>query len=380
MRYPYGIKKLNQNQWRVRVTMRTAHGRLERSRRVTGTLDDAKACYRALQDEVASQASAAASETRLTLGDYAAQWIERKANGLKPSTLAKYLVNLERHILPQLGDCWLDELRPRDVANFVAKDPGSAHSRRGRLALLRQLARDSVADGYTERDWVARVRAPAAPCIYDEENPNLLTAEQLARLLKAVPSTWRCAVTLLALTGLRWGEVSALHWADIDLEHGRLRIRRGNWRGHEQTPKTRAAQRVVPLVQELRTMLAEHQQAQIAAQHPGLKRGLVFPTANGTLYCSTPLRSVLDRACARAEVPRITTHGLRRTWNNLARQVADGMVVRAIVGHTNVAMTEHYSVVSLSERQSAADAVARMVVTPGGNPSHSGDPSPGKPE
>ncbi len=46
---------------------------------------------------------------------------------------------------------------------------------------------------------------------------------------------------------------------------------------------------------------------------------------------------------------RVTIHGLRRTFNNLSRQVAGEIVARSITGHVTQAMTEHYSHVDAKE-------------------------------
>ena len=54
----------------------------------------------------------------------------------------------------------------------------------------------------------------------------------------------------------------------------------------------------------------------------------------------------------------LTTHGLRRTFNDLMRQVSSGEVVRSIMGHVTERMTEHYSHVRSDEK---ADAVARIL-------------------
>jgi integrase len=66
-------------------------------------------------------------------------------------------------------------------------------------------------------------------------------------------------------------------------------------------------------------------------------------------------------------LPRITIHGLRRTFNNLCRQVAAGQVVRAITGHVTDAMTVHYSHVDKSEKHAAADRVLQLVRSSGGS-------------
>lgn len=62
----------------------------------------------------------------------------------------------------------------------------------------------------------------------------------------------------------------------------------------------------------------------------------------------------------------MTTHGLRRTFNNLSRQVAGEIVTRSITGHVTQEMTEHYSHVDRSEKLAAVGKVVRLVGLPSG--------------
>ena len=67
------------------------------------------------------------------------------------------------------------------------------------------------------------------------------------------------------------------------------------------------------------------------------------------------------RALKRAGITkRVTVHGLRRTFNNLSRQVAGAIVTRAITGHVTEEMTEHYSHVDRAEKLRAADQVVAL--------------------
>jgi len=69
----------------------------------------------------------------------------------------------------------------------------------------------------------------------------------------------------------------------------------------------------------------------------------------------------LQRALARAGIAkRVTVHGLRRTFNNLSRQVAGNIVTRAITGHVTDEMTEHYSHVDCAAKLRAADQVVAL--------------------
>ena len=113
--------------------------------------------------------------------------------------------------MPALGDVYIDVLRPADVAEFVNAQAKvySGWTVINQLRILRTISKDAVADGYVERDFCARVKRPPVEG-YSEENPNCLTADQLARLRREIPEQWYALFMVLAFTGMRWGEASRL--------------------------------------------------------------------------------------------------------------------------------------------------------------------------
>jgi hypothetical protein len=76
---------------------------------------------------------------------------------------------------------------------------------------------------------------------------------------------------------------------------------------------------------------------------------------------------------------RFTVHGFRRTFNNIARQVAGEIVTRSITGHVTQAMTEHYSHVGREEKLAAAGSVVRLVFGKMGGREGGGGSSGGSP-
>lgn len=348
------IKKLGPNLYLVRLQWRDPKAPARKKslqRRVTGSHRDAR---RAL-DELRVEAAAGGRRKVQTLRDYSRSWIAARAATLKPSVARKYATSLGLHILPVLGDHRLDRLEPSDVQAYVHDRVGAkaaGNTVLNELRLLRAIARDSMADGSAPRNWADRVKPPAVAA-YTEDHPNLLQAGELRALLAAVPKPWLPIVTMMAFTGLRWGEASALRWEDLDLARGLVKVRRSNWKGRALTPKTERSVRTVPLPVELGAVFATVPKRR--------RRGWLFPTKEGELHRGTPLRDVLDAACVRAGVTRITTHGLRRTFNNLARQEAAREVVKAVTGHTTDAMLEHYSLVGHDEKKRLTDAVVAVV-------------------
>jgi len=87
----------------------------------------------------------------------------------------------------------------------------------------------------------------------------------------------------------------------------------------------------------------------------------VFANEDGGLLGPCALRFPLQRVLKRAGITkRVSVHGLRRTFNNLSRQVAGNIVTRAITGHVTEEMTEHYSHVDRAEKLRAADQVVAL--------------------
>lgn len=143
------------------------------------------------------------------------------------------------------------------------------------------MSSDGVADGLIERSVASAVQA------IRQRDDNALQADELKRYLDA----WRSLcpdfyplVLMMALTGTRWGEATALKCSDIDEAErtGLLLIRRSHWCGKTKLPKTNKRRHVTyPAV--LRDAMREHRQRAIAKQHPSFKEGWCFTARNGKL-------------------------------------------------------------------------------------------------
>lgn len=373
MRKQQGVKRLAAGKYQVTVvrthpTERRPDGRplkVKRKRIVNGSRQDAEREHAQLAEELETELGLRAPPPpRVTLSDYAQQWIELRARKLKRSTMVKYVKDLEKYILPVLGNRKLDEIRPSDIRAMLAKDPGAPVCQKNRVRLLSAMAKDALADGLIERDFCLRVSVKVPPA-YSEEQPNSLTPVQLAQMLAHFDSEWVDAAHLMAFTGMRWCEVAGLQWADIDLDAGVLRIRRANVKGYIGEPKTETSRRTLALPWEVVYRLRDRHRAMVKARHPGLTAGWVFPKDDGGLHRGYPLAKPLQRACKAAGIGiRFTQHGLRRTWNDLTRRHVDGAVVRAIMGHSEKGgevMTDHYSSVRLADKRAGLETVIQVV-------------------
>lgn len=299
---------------------------------------------------------------QMTLGDYVRSWLKHRVEGLAQSTIRKYVNDLQNHILPALGNMPLNELTPSHVRAMFARDTGAPNSKMNRLRVLRAISKDAIADRLITWDFTARISIKV-PDVYTEEQPNILPPATLDALLEHFDANWQDAVFLMSFTGMRWCEVAGLQWSDINLEHGVLRIRRSNVKGILGPPKTKKSRRTLGLTAEITERMRARYALMVTEKHPTLtKQGWVFPKTNGDLHRGYPMRKALERACKRAGVViRFTTHGLRRTYNDLARRLGDATLVRATMGHETEEMTEHYSMFGIEEKRDLSEKVADEV-------------------
>jgi integrase len=147
------------------------------------------------------------------------------------------------------------------------------------------------------------------------------------------------ALFYLALTsGLRPGELIALHWSDITgdkvpCEAGKVHVRRTleTTTGKvKDRPKTRRARRIVDIPADTVAVLAEYRQGD----------GIVFPSAQGTLLSQSNIRRSIITWSTKAKVTVIRPHDLRHTYAGMA--IANGMSVMRLarqLGHVDAGFT-----------------------------------------
>jgi len=89
----------------------------------------------------------------------------------------------------------------------------------------------------------------------------IVSPEQAARLLEALPERDQAMWATALYGGLRRGELQALRWEDVDLAKGVIKVERA-WdvRAGQIEPKSRAGRRTVPIPVVLRDYLVEHRQ------------------------------------------------------------------------------------------------------------------------
>jgi len=361
-----GVAIIGPNRYLLRAQLinpRTGEPKDLRKRVECSTFADA---VRVRAEMIAAFQTGVGPATRVRLDEYAMSWMLGKTPTLKPSTRRTYADALDYHILPVLGRYFLDALRPDDVRRWFATKaehyaPATAN---GFLRVLKTLMADATEE-MDLRDPTRRIGAIPEDRSRLLRRFNILSADEMRRFLstlREIYPKWHALVFTQFVTATRFGEVSALRWEDIDEAHGVIRIRRSHWRTMIGTTKTGYEKEVV-LEDELRDVLRDWRRSLQRSQHPHLNSGWVFPSRVGKPHhAASCMRKAFIDVLERIDVDRaFSSHGLRRTANDLLRRVATGEVTRAMTGHLTVAMTDHYSFVDLSEKKAAAKNMLQLV-------------------
>jgi integrase len=154
--------------------------------------------------------------------------------------------------------------------------------------------------------------------------------------------------TVALAIGLRKGEALGLHWSDVDLDRGKLRVRttlqRVEGRLQLSEPKTGRSKRTIPLppvcIEALKRQAERQEEERQAAGSSWHESGLVFTTTIGTPIEPRNVNRWFAQLCKRAGVRTIRMHDLRHTCASIL--LAQGVplrVVMEILGHSQIAVT-----------------------------------------
>lgn len=295
---------------------------------------------------------------RITVGEYAEQYLARTRRAVRASTHERYVRYIAR-FLASVGETRaFADVEEGDVETWIREMERAGLAPRSvnlALACVRAMMRRATGEGALALDPMRSVR-PAR--IARVTLPPYISPDVYMDAVDALhPSPrMRLACRLALFAGLRAGEIAGLEWQDVDVARGEIRIvSRGEGR---ETKSGRA--RTVPILPPVAEMLD--------AVPASMRRGRVIPSRARVKTVATDIsrawgRTVRRAAAADTRVPIITFHGLRHsfaTW--MASSGLPLASLQIVLGHADIAMTMRYVHV---QPMAAADQVRAIARTHG---------------
>ena len=309
----------------------------------------------------------------ISLGDWLDHWYQTyKKASLRPNTQMSYERRIYQHIIPALGNVYLDKLTTGDIQQFYAHLKQSGRLLRRELygeGLSNQTVRGihttlhAALDKAVEEKLI--FRNPADSCKLPpakSREMKVLTPEEIQRLLIQAKEDGCYELLLLDLaTGLRRGEILALQWDDLNFRTGALRVERQVHRVKGELvispPKTKAGNRTVLLPAPILKVLKAYQKT--------VHSRWMFPSPvkEDSPMDPAAVRKRLQTVLERAECKRLRFHDLRHTFATASLEHGmDIKTLSTIIGHVSSTTTLNtYTHVTDAMRQSAADKIDRGI-------------------
>lgn len=291
----------------------------------------------------------------MLLSELVAGWIDTRSINRAPSTISGYRTLHRLYIAPTaVGASEASSLGDTAMVSLLAPLIRRGCTRQAQLlqTLVSAAYRAAIKKRllcWNPMDEIDRVqhRSKSTPWLTIDQARRLLTSSAEAR------DPYYVAWLLMLCCGLRRGEMLALRWSDIDEQRSVLHVCRQRIDVDRQTlitrPKSRNSVRDIPLDDDLLSLLRL-----IRGPHDDILYGV----------SRTMLADALGRALARAELPRVTLHGLRHTMAAVA--AGDGVsvqVLQTLMGHAHYQTTaDIYAHVNQQPRIDAAHLIAHRLL------------------
>ena len=287
-----------------------------------------------------------------TVAEWLRTWFALYAKpNIRPTTARSYQGSIELHIIPRIGCIKLNKLTGRDIQKLYkdlmengrlrkaqkSKQPGlSSTTVRGIHMMLHNALDRAVKERLI-------LRNPTEDCIIpkvQKQEMIILHPEDMKAYLEAAEKRGVLPMFYLELvSGIRKGELVALRWEDLDVEHRTISVSKQALGGLGKElvvnrPKTENSIRAISIPQDAVDLLVrEHE------KHP--ENPYLFPSPlTGGMYHPDSVVNLHKKILKDAGLEHIRFHDLRHTFATMALQNGvDVKTVSNMLGHYDAGFT-----------------------------------------
>ena len=298
--------------------------------------------------------------------DWLNEWLDYYVQPrTKKRTYEKYSKQINKHVLPVLGEYNMDDLTAVTLQKFVAAliDKGlSANTVNGVITLLKTSLQRAVSVGVAQRqysDFIVRpkTREKQVECFSKDEQ------KKIERYVFDKNKPKLLGIVFCLYTGLRIGELLALTWDDVDLQKGIIAVSKSchdSWENGEYVkvidePKTESSMCIIPFPKQLLPRLKELKKL--------TKSGYVI---GGEHVHGAQVRSyqkTFETLLKKLKIAHKGFHSLRHTFATRALECGmDVKTLSEILGHKNPMVTlKRYAHSMLEHKAEMMNRVGKLL-------------------
>ncbi len=303
---------------------------------------------------------------------YAAYWLKKKSFEIKKSTYCNYGNLLKTQIIPTIGDIKFKDLNGEILQLFVYKvqiENGlSTKTTKDCLGVIKQIIADGQEEGiipmfaYSKRriKYKKQELIGTTKSVYTEEEYKKIISE----VLKEINYT-KLGILLGIYTGMRIGELCALQFKDVDYINKTINITKTLQRIYDPTkdiepseiqitsPKTKSSIRVIPITEEIATILRK------------MDKGKEAYILTGKAKYTEPrtFRRKYQLFMQKIDIEPLKFHSLRHTFASInIENGSDIKTISEILGHSDIDTTlKIYTHTSEKAKEKAINKFEKLI-------------------
>lgn len=315
-------------------------------------------------------------KTDLTFSDVYEHWLDTYKLTVREHTLMCVESLFKAHILPILGDTPIQKITARQcqlMVNSLAQSNLTAiknYTVQASRIFEFAISMDYISKNPFNKVIIPKVKKASKP-------PKFYTRDELELFMvtaqKQCPPQFYTLFRLLAFSGIRIGEASALTWNDIDFDSAAITINKTvthlkNGKTTVSDPKTKSSNRTVYIDKKTLVILQQWQNMQrIELLKQGVNANspqqLVFTNMTNSFIVRDTSDRWIKKISKESGVHPISPHGFRHTYATLAIQ--SGMnpkELQAQLGHSNIQTTlQIYTAITNEQRITTPDKFVSFV-------------------
>lgn len=190
-------------------------------------------------------------------GEIAQEWVQIISKEIKTSTLEDYRYTMNRYVLPEFGNRPIAMINYLEIKKFVSNLTCSHKRKNNVLVPMRSVFKHAFLSEIIDKNPMDRIKNLKI------EKPDIhpLSMEEVRKVLESVSSRYRNFFIVAFFTGMRFGEMAALKWRNVDFRLGVIKVRETRVLGEEGRPKTKKSSRdikmLAPVIEAMRDQMKE---------------------------------------------------------------------------------------------------------------------------
>ena len=310
---------------------------------------------------------------RILYKDWIYTWLLEKKDYIKESTYANYSNNIFNHIIPKLGNYYLNKLNHKVIQDFLLElSKNGRKDNTGGLAEktikdITIIIKGSIKKGINE-DKIKHIELTFNYPKDNKENKlYVLTKREQNKITNYVLeniNSRNIGLLISLYSGIRIGELCALKWEDVDFKKNCLTINKTIQRVYIKdknkniskviitTPKTKNANREIPINKDFLEILKKVKSD---------KKHYIL-TGNEKYIEPRTYRKYFNKVLDELKIKHFNFHSLRHTFaTNCISLGVDYKTVSELLGHANVNITLNlYVHPRYSQKKKCIDLVCKV--------------------